>query len=72
MDKVLDLADFYSETFPHVIMFDSIQQLEDKLHDNSLLEQTTGKMEEDNKRNKEKVYTAWKDIMSNVDYKVKS
>jgi len=69
MDKVLDLADFYSETFPHVIMFDSIQQLEDKLHDNSLLEQTTGKMEEDNK---EKVYTAWKDIMSNVDYKVKS
>lgn len=63
MEAVVELADFYSDVFPHVILFDSIYDLEGKMYDDSLLEWTSAQMELDNMMNRGMAYKAWEEVL---------
>ena len=63
---MLDLADFYSDTFPHIITFDNMAQLDDKRYDDAFLEWTSAEMMKDNMMNRGRVYKAWENVLESV------
>jgi hypothetical protein len=64
MEEVINHADYYNENFPHVILFDSFVELEDKMNDEDLLQETHTEMMKDNEKLKAKVYAAWGEVLS--------
>ena len=66
IEDVLDLADFYSDTFPHIITFDNMAQLDDKRYDDAFLEWTSAEMMKDNMMNRGRVYKAWENVLESV------
>jgi hypothetical protein len=63
MEACIEHADFYSENFPHVILFNSKADLEDKMYDDALLEYTHAEMMKDNEVLRKKVYAEWMEVL---------
>lgn len=63
MNWWIDRADYYS--LPHIIYFDSEQDLNDKIQTLDFQE-VSKKMEEHNKLRKAHVYQQWKDVIDNI------
>lgn len=66
MPDVLELADYYSDTFPHVILFDSIYDLEEKMYDDKLIEWTSMQMEAQNQWNRASAYKSWESVLEKL------
>lgn len=66
MEEVINHADYYSGCFPHVIHFDSLVELEDKMYDDSFLQWTHDRMLEDNVVNRESVYQKWNYLLKGI------
>lgn len=66
IEKCLEYADFNNkEYFPHITRFDSINELEEYLYNDSYLEHISKEMKKDNDVNKEKVYKTWSEVLNN-------
>jgi hypothetical protein len=63
MPMVIELADFYNENFPNVIHFDGKDDLYKKTSPR-FLKEVSGKMNKDNIKLHQKVYSAWSDMLS--------
>lgn len=64
MGDHLQYADYYNvEMFPHVIQFDGLAELEEKMYDDKFLQWTHEAMIADNKKNQKMVYDSWYSIL---------
>jgi len=69
MSEWISLSDFYNqEWMPHIVYFDSLQDLSNKLSFTNLIE-VNNKMKSFNIKRRELIYTKWKRILSEVDEK---